>query len=56
MASVLPDPVRVTTAPVVTLWFVPALATGAELAVEAVTVTATVELVTLLSLTTSDVT
>ena len=52
MASVLPVPVRVTTAPVVTLCAVPALATGAELATAAVTVIVLKELLSKPSLTT----
>ena len=42
--------------PVTTFWFVPALATGAALAVVAVTVTVAAVLLTLPSLTTSDAT
>ena len=52
MASVLPVPFRVTTAAVDTLWAVPAMATGAELEPEAMTVTTAVGLRSLPSLTT----
>ena len=52
MASVLPVPFRVTTAAVDTLCAAPALATGAELALEAMTVTTAVGLRSLPSLTT----
>ena len=52
LASVLPVPSNVTTAPATTLCATPALATGAELALEATTVTGTRVLSTLPSFTT----
>ena len=52
LASELPELTSVTVLPVVTFWLSPALATGAELAAEAVIVTApTLELSTLPSFT-----
>ena len=53
LASVLREPSKVTTAPTVTFWLLPALATGAELATEAVMVTAETVLSTRPSLTIS---
>ena len=52
LASVLPVPSKVTTAPATTLCATPALATGAELELEATTVTDTMVLSTLPSFTT----
>ena len=51
-ASELPVPSSVTTAPTTTLWAVPALATGAELVLDAMTMTGTGALSTLPSFTT----
>ena len=52
LASELDVPSSVTTAPTTTLWAVPALATGAELVLDAITVTGTGALSTLPSFTT----